>query len=118
MKEISQDNIDLVPEADKIDVAKLCNGANITTDTCNVAQKLRRILVETIGGCCEFDCMHHLCTVWFRNMEKKLTSQLNCILRSSLEEIDPTLRVLASIGALVRAIDKEFSVSSNYPKGY
>ena len=62
-KEISQDNIDLVPEADKIDVTKLCNGANITTDTCNVAQKLRRILVETIGGCYEFDCMHHLCNI-------------------------------------------------------
>ena len=48
LKEISQDNIDLVPEADKIDVTKLCNGANITTDTCNAAQKLRRILVEKL----------------------------------------------------------------------
>ena len=62
--------------------------------------------------------MHHLCNVWFGNMEKKLTTQLNCILRPSLAEIDPMLRVLASISALIREIDKEFSVSSNYLKGH
>ena len=116
LKEISQDNIDRVPTADKIDVTKLCNGANITTYTCNVSQKLRGILVETIGGCYEFDCMHHLCNVWFGNMERKLTSQLTCILRSSLGVIDPTLRVSASISALIRAITKEFSLLSNYTK--
>jgi hypothetical protein len=60
--------------------------------------------------------MHHLCNIWFGNMEKKFTTQLNCILRSSLDEIVPTLRVLESISALIRAIDKEFSLLSNYPK--
>jgi hypothetical protein len=32
--------------------------------------------------------MHHLCNVWFGNMEKKLTKKLNVILRSDLDEID------------------------------
>ena len=51
-------------------------------------------------------------------MEKKLTKSLNTILRSSLDEIDPKLRVTASISAVIRAIDKEFSLSANYPKGH
>jgi hypothetical protein len=37
LKDSNQDNIDYVPTADEIDVTKLCNGANITTDTCNAA---------------------------------------------------------------------------------
>ncbi len=51
-------------------------------------------------------------------MEKALTSELNNILRASLDEIDPTLRVSSSISAIIRAIDKEFSLSANYPKGH
>jgi hypothetical protein len=39
-------------------------------------------------------------------------------LRSSLDEIDPQLRVTVSISTVIRAIDKEFSLSSNYPKGH
>ena len=114
----SPDDVGLVPSADQIDVKKLSNGANVQTDTCNAAQKLRRILVEIVGGCYEYDCMHHLRNVWFGNMEKKLTKQLNLLLRSDLDEIDPRLRVTASVSALIRAIDKEFSLSSNYPKGH
>ena len=109
---------ELVPTEDALDVTKFGQGANVITDTCNAARKLRRILVETIKDCYEFDCMHHLRNVWFGNMKKRLTKKLNLILRSSLDEIDPTLRVSASISAMIRAIDKEFSLSANYPKGH
>ena len=51
-------------------------------------------------------------------MEKKLTTKLNLILKASLDEIDPKLRVSSSISAIIRAVDKEFSLSSNYPKGH
>ena len=51
-------------------------------------------------------------------MEKKLTKHFNAILKTSLEEIDPKLRVTASISAIIRAIDKEFSLCANYPKGH
>ena len=81
----------LVPQESEIDPKKLSSGANVTTDTCNTTQKLRRILVETIGGCYKCDCMHHLCNVWFGNMEKKLTKKLNAMLHSDLDEIDPRL---------------------------
>ena len=100
----------LVPSEEELDVRKFGQGANVITDTCNAARKLRRILVETISDCYEFDCMHHLRNVWFGNMEKQLTKKLNLILRASLDEIDPTLRVSASISAMIRAIDKEFSL--------
>jgi hypothetical protein len=44
-------------------------------------------------------------------MEKKLTVSLNILLRSSLDIINPKLRVTASISAIIRAVDKEFSLS-------
>ena len=88
------------------------------TDTCNTAQKVRRILVDRIAGTYELDCMNHLQNVWFGNVEKALSTHLNALLHSILDEIDPQLRVTASISAVIRAIDKEFSLSSNYPKGH
>ena len=107
-----------LPTANDIDVSKLGQGGTITTDTCSTAQKLRRILLDTIEGTYDYDCMHHLRNVWFGNMEKKLTKHLNVLLRADLDEIDPRLRVSASISAIVRAIDKEFSLSANYLKGH
>ena len=70
MNEDTPDKSDLVPAEDQIDIEKFGQDANVTTDTCNAARKLRRILVETISNCYEFDCMHHLRNVWFGNMEK------------------------------------------------
>jgi hypothetical protein len=62
--------------------------------------------------------MNHLQNVWFGNVEKALLTHLNALLRSSLDEINPQLRVTASISAVIHAVDKEFSLSSNYPKGH
>jgi len=89
-----------------------------TSDTCNCAQKIRRFLTEMIVGSYDYDCMHHLRNVWFGGVEKKLNVSLNILLRSSLDIIDPKLRVTASISAIIRAVDKEFNLSANYPKGH
>ena len=69
-------------------------------------------------GAYGFDCMQHLRNVWLGGMEKALTSRLKEILRTDLDEIDPRLRVSSSISAVIRAVDKEFSLSANYPKGH
>ena len=61
--------------------------------------------------------MQHLRNVWIGSTEKALTSELNNILRVSLEEIDPRIWLSSSISAVIRAVDKEFSLSENYPKG-
>ena len=112
MNESFPDLVHLVPCQTNIDINKLGDGGQITSDTCNGAQKIRRILTEMIVGSYDYDCMHHLRNVWFGGMEKKLTVSLNILLRSSLDIIDPKLRVTASISAIIRAVDKEFSLSA------
>ena len=40
----------MIPQPDSINIDKLGEGGTITTDTCNAAQKVRRLLVEHING--------------------------------------------------------------------
>ena len=87
-------------------------------DTCTAACKVRRILCSDIPGLHKFDCMQHLRNVWIGSTEKALTSELNNILRVSLEEIDPRIRVSFSISAVIHTVDKECILSANYPKGH
>ena len=88
------------------------------SDTCNQAQKVRCLLIALVDGSYDYDCMNQLCNVWLGNAEKVLKKDLNVHLRASLDEIDPKLRVTASISAIIRAVNKEFSLSANYPKGH
>jgi hypothetical protein len=55
--------------------------------------------------------------VWIRAVAKHLSSYLNKILASNLEAIDFRYLVSTMFEAVLRAIDKEFSLSANYPKG-
>jgi hypothetical protein len=113
------DKVHLIPTPDSISIDKLGDDGVVMTDTCNGAQKLRRILVDRIDGVHDLDCMNHLRNVWIGGMEKSLSKYLNEMLCSSLDEIDSTLQVTTSIiSAVIRAIDKEFSLSANYPKGH
>jgi hypothetical protein len=57
------------------------------------------------------------CLVWWR-IEKAVTKHLNEILQTSLDEIHIKLQVTSSISAIIRAVNKEFSLSANYPKGH
>ena len=61
--------------------------------------------------------MNHLRNVWLGGMEKALTGHLNNVMHADLDVIDPRLWIQACISAIVRAVDKEFSLSANYPKG-
>jgi hypothetical protein len=61
--------------------------------------------------------MIHLRNVWFGSMEKTLTRELNLHLRASLDKIDPKLRVTTSMSAIIRAVDKEFTLLADYPNG-
>ena len=111
----------LLPMAESIDFSKIGEGEVLTTNTCNSALKTRRILVETVGigqEVYEMDYMHHLRNVWFKGVEKAITSHLNICLKDSLDTIDSSLRVSTSMTALTRVFDKEFSFCANYPKGH
>jgi hypothetical protein len=80
MTELFPELVHLVPCKTNIDINKLGDGGQITSDTCNGAQKIRQILTEMIVGSYDYDCMHHLHNVWFGAMEKKLTVSLNTLL--------------------------------------
>ena len=106
--------IHLLTSDNDIDISKMGYGGTITTDTCISSRKSRRILVERIEGTIhEMDCIHHLRNVWFGCKEKALTCHLNVFLKDSLDNIDKNLRVSASMTALIRAFDKEFSLAAN-----
>ena len=45
-----EDLLLLITDPYSINIDKLGDGVTITTDTCNVAQKVRRLLVEYING--------------------------------------------------------------------
>ena len=94
------DKVHLIPTPDSISIDKLGDDGVVMTDTCNGAQKLRRILVDRIDGVHDLDCMNHLCNVWIGGMEKSLSKYLNEMLCSSLDEIDSTLQVTTSIISL------------------
>ena len=116
------DLLALIPDVDKIDINKLTDGA-VTTDTCNSARKSRRILVEMVskidGGVVhEQDCFNHLRNVWINGVAKAVSGFMNEYLSDSLDDISSFLRISPDLAHILRAYHKEFSLTSNYPKGH
>ena len=77
------EKLHLVPSPAGIDTSKLGGGGVIMTDTCNTAQKVRRIIVDQIAGTYKLDCMNHLRNVWFGNVEKALSAHVNALTKST-----------------------------------
>ena len=76
----------LIPDPDSINIDNLGDGGTITTDTCNAAQKVRRLLVEYINGTVnEQDCMQHLRNVWINGVTKAVNKYLTEFLQESIE---------------------------------
>ena len=116
------DLLEMIPDPDSIDIKKLTAGC-VTTDTCNSARKSRRIIVEMVaqldGGVVhEQDCFHHLRNVWINGVAKAVTKFLKEYLHDSLDDISSFLRVSPDLSQIIRAYHKEFSLTSNYPKGH
>ena len=90
----------------------------IMTDSCNAAQKARRLLQHQIGGTVhEMDCHHHLRNVWIKGMEKSVSNFVRVAMLDSLEQIPAELRVNCIFSAIAHAWDKFFSLCANYPNG-
>ena len=107
-----------IPTPDGIDIKKLGKNGLIMTDSCNAAQKARRLLKYEIGGDVhDLDCFHHLRNVWIKGMEKSVSASLRSLLLDSLEKVPFELRVSCVYSAIARAWDKFFSLCANYPKG-
>ena len=108
----------MIPLPEGIDPEKKLPNSLWTTDTCNQAQALRTRAIAKFKGGREQDCVNHLRNVWIVALENEISSTLTTLLRDSLDEIDPCLRVKTVFSALARAYDKAFSLSANYPKGF
>ena len=80
--------VDLIPSPDGINITKLREHDVIMTDSCNAAQKARRLLRHQIGGYLfEMDCNHHLQNIWIKGMEKSVSVFLRVVVSDSLEQI-------------------------------
>ncbi len=107
-----------IPSPDGIDIKKLGQHGVIMMDSCNPAQKTRRLLQHEIGGdIVEIDCYHHLQNVWIKVMEKSVSVFLQVVVSNSIENIPPELWVTCIFSAIACAWDNFFSLCTNYPKG-
>ena len=87
------DLLDMIPAPDGISIKKL-NKGTINTDTCNAAQKDRRLLVQEAGDdvtIYQQDCMQHLRCVWINGVSKAINVFMRAFLNDSLEEISSFL---------------------------
>ena len=91
----------LIPSPDRIDLQKKLAHSARNTDTCHVATLIRKISVENFGdGVIQQDCHNHTGNVWVGGLDKELSSYFTNLLISSLDEIDPTLRVKTILSAI------------------
>ena len=83
----------LIPSPNGIDPQKNLAHSVRTTDTCHTANLVCTTVIENFGyGVLQKNCHNHLQNVWVGGLEKELYSYLTNLLRSSIYEIDPTLR--------------------------
>ena len=123
-----------IPLSDHMNIVKL-DGTSLNANTCNSARKtsrgLGKVVVEaakeaiTVEGreeqdpiVLQQDCHHHLRNVWMGAITKHLSKYLDKILTTDLKEIDFRYRVSTDMDAVLRAVDKEFMLPANYPKGH
>ena len=66
----------------------------------------------------EVDCWNHRRNVWLGGMTKALYILLCIAMREELDDIELQLKVLTSIESVICAVNKEFSLCDNDPKGH
>ena len=127
-----------IPPGTSIDVAKL-EGGMITTDTCNGARLLSKLLAEEIDRRVKEkkeelgeatkdedsallviiqDCHGHMRNIFINGITKRMSTYLARVLAKDLQNIDWRLRVGTMFDTVLIAIDNEFSIPANYPKGH
>lgn len=89
-----------------------------TTDTCNAATASRREALIALPGGKEMDCHRHMMNLYgCKAPSIALAAHLRLLMKDSLDEIDPSLRIDTPHLHLARAFYKNFSLSCNYVKG-
>ena len=110
--------VNTIPTPDSVTINKL-DGGVATTDSCHSERKTNRLLATEVDGIVySINCHNHLRNVWVKNVLLSLNDFMRAHLFDSLEEIADELRVSPNFMTFARAIDKEFSLCANYPKGH
>ena len=95
------------------------NDGAIITDSCHHARKEQQVIEERVGGSTHrIDCANHTRCVVIKNQLIALNEHTTDLLKDSLDQIAPILRVTTSLDNVLIAFDKEFSLCANYPKGH
>ena len=122
-----------IPSSESMGITKL-DGASITSDNCASAQATSDNLIERVEEAVtetlqiegedrdpvvlKQACHHHLRNVWIGAVTKHLSKYLNNLLAADLSAINFRYRVTTMMDGILRAVDKEFSLPANYPKGH
>lgn len=122
-----------IPSSETMNLTKF-EDTVVTSDACNAARLTSTMTVDAIEDAIEGakaasgeeyeqsvlrqDCHHHLRNVWIGALNKRLSKYLNQILQADLSKIDFRYRVSTMFDSVLRAVDKEFSLPANYPKGH
>ena len=109
-----------------LDDSQLSNGklseyGLVTTDTCNSAQKLNRLICEKIEfkvladgiqlikdevQVCSQWCHNYLRNIWIGDTNKCLSKYLNALLGEDLEKLDNNLKISTNFDSVLFTIDK------------
>ena len=123
------------PESLELGLSKMSHGGIMSINTCNSACNISSLLVEEVTKICKEKSLekgedpanvlimityfhNHLRNVWIGAITKLLSKYLDEILACDLEAIDSRYKVSTMMDAVLRSIDKEFSLPENYPKGH
>ena len=113
----------------KLTLPQLAEHGWLMTNTCNTAQKFRKLLHKVIEAeakekgmtedeinVYETGCCHHLRNVWIGGVVLKLGQHLAEALSNDLKAIPFMLCVTTDITNLGRATEKYFRLQANYVK--
>ena len=105
----------MIPTPNIIDIAKIGNGEDLSSDTCNSARKVRRILVKFIekqyGIVHEVECVWHLRYFWFNGAAKAVSAFLTTYIEDILDKISSFLGVSPDLVQVIRVYHKELSLT-------
>ena len=131
-----------IPESDRVALDRLGGGGMVSSDTCNQARALTRLIVEMVAArveakigpeswaamtkdeqqaairCHQGHCWNHLRNVWLDGGSSAVSAYLKIELAASLDKFHSTSRVGVDLNDVVRSVYKEFSDKDGaYAKG-
>ena len=120
------------PSPEQMSLGKLGNGGTVSGDNCNATNAVKDGLEEKVVadakahfldkfdgiGINRCNCWQHLRCMWLTGTGKDSSCFLKEKLQKDLEKIDAIFRVNPEMESILRAVDKEFSLNANCPKGH